>query len=72
METLLKMINVFSWIILIVCPLIISLKIWLQVDYDNSLEKKMDAFKGVQKNFMNGILKILIAFVIALVYLIVS
>ena len=71
METLLKMLNVFSWICVVVCPLLIVVKIWLQSKYENSLEKTIDSLNGVEAEYTGGLLKLGLLFVIALVYLIV-
>ena len=71
METLFKMLNVFSWILVIGCPILIFVKIWLQSKYENSLEKTIDYLKGVQAEYTGGLMKLLVLFVVALVYLLV-
>jgi len=71
METLFKMLNVFSWILVIGCPILIFVKIWLQSKYENSLEKTIDSLKGVQAEYTGGLMKLLVLFVVALVYLLV-
>ena len=71
METLYKMILVFAWIGVIVCPLIIAIKIWLQRDYDGSLEEKIHKLNGVKVEYTNGISTLLLVTIVCLVYLIV-
>lgn len=71
MEILIKMLNVFSWILVIGCPILIFVKIWFQIRYENSLEKTIDSLRGVQTEYTGGIAMLLILFVVALVYLLV-
>ncbi len=71
METLLKMLNVISWICVTGCPLVIVIKVCLQSKYENSLDEKIDMLKGVKTVYTRGLLKLSILFVVALVYLIV-
>ena len=71
METLFKMLNVFSWILVIGCPILIIVKIWLQSKYENSLEKTIDSLKGVEAEYTGGLVKLAVLFVVALVYLLV-
>ena len=54
MEVLIKMINVFAWIAVIVCPLLACLKTWFQFTYEGSLEKRMDKIKGYKSDYMGG------------------
>lgn len=72
METLEKMINVFAWITLVGCPILIALKIWLQSRYENSLEKTMDNLNGLTGSYSHGIPRLFLFFIIALVFLIVK
>ena len=70
METLIKMINIFAWIAVIGCPIMVIVKIYMQSQYENSLEKMVDRLKGYDATYMKGVGKLLLVFVIALVYLI--
>jgi len=72
METLVKMINIFSWIAVIGCPLVVILKIYMQYKYENSLERTLDYMKGFEATYMKGTRTLLIIFFVALVYLIVK
>lgn len=71
METLYKMILVFAWIGVIVCPLIIAIKIWLQRNYYGSLEEKIHNLNGFKTVYTNGIPTVLLVAIVCLVYLIV-
>lgn len=71
METLFRMLDVFCWILVIGCPLLIFLKVWMQFKYEKSLEKTIDNLKGIQKEYNDGLGRLIILFAISLVYLIV-
>lgn len=71
MKVVFKMLNIFSWIIVIGCPILIFLKIWLQYKYEKSIDVLLHRLKGVKLNYTDGIVTLAILFVVALVYLIV-
>lgn len=72
METLEKMLNVIAWILVIVNPILIGAKIWLQFKYNDSLEEKIDNLNGYTSNYTHNVKRLLIVFVLCLIYLIVK
>jgi hypothetical protein len=64
------MINIVCWILVIGCPIIIGLKLYLHVKYQNSLEKIRDNFNGFEGNYMSGTVTLFLLFLISLIYLI--
>lgn len=72
METLEKMLNVIAWILVIVNPILIGAKIWLQTKYNDSLDEKIDNLNGYTSNYTYNVKRLLIVFVLCLIYLIVK
>lgn len=72
METLIRMINAFAWILVFACPIRLILKFYLHYTYTGSLEETEDKLKGVQTVYNRGIVKLLVIFIVSLVYLIVK
>ena len=70
MSKLENMINIVCWILVIGCPIIIGLKLYLHVKYQNSLEKIRDNFNGFEGNYMSGTVTLFLLFLISLIYLI--
>ncbi len=66
------MLNVFAWIAVVVCPLLVIAKLWSQFKYEGSLEKSMDRINGYESDYMGGFIWLLVGFVVSLVYLIVK
>ncbi len=70
MNKLENMINIICWILVIGCPVIIGIKVYLQVQYQDSLEKIRDNFNGFEGNYMTGTITLFLFFLMSLIYLI--
>lgn len=66
------MINVLSWIAVIVCPLIASFKIYLQYNYSGSITERLDNARGFRNDYTGGVVGFIIGFIVSLTYLIVK
>ena len=72
METIVKMINVFAWIAVIILPIIIFLKAYFQVQYKGSVEELFDKLQNRETSYSHNNFQLLLLFIVALVYLIVK
>lgn len=70
METIEKMTTYFAWIVVIVSPIYLLAMVWLQKEYNGSLNQAVDRIKGIHINYFKYNFRALIAFNVALVYLI--
>ena len=70
MSKLQNMLNIVCWILVIGCPIIIGLKFYLHVKYQDSLEKIMENYKGYESNYMSGTVTLFLFFLMSLIYLI--
>ncbi len=70
MSKLQNMLNIGCWILVIGCPIIIGLKLYLHVKYQDSLEKIRDNFNGFEGNYLSGIVTLFLFFLMSLIYLI--
>ncbi len=61
------MLNIGCWILVIGCPIIIGLKLYLHVKYQDSLEKIRDNFNGFEGNYLSGIVLSKICFLNTLI-----
>ena len=70
MSKLQNMINIVCWILVFGCPIIIGLKFYLHVKYQNSVERIRDNYRGLEGNYMSGTVTLFLLFLISLIYLI--
>jgi hypothetical protein len=70
MKHIIEFLTIFSWIIGPVCLIFGVIGIYLQSHYNDSLEEKLDAIKGIRKNYNHTSLKLLFVFLICLTFLI--
>jgi len=71
-ETIFKTINVFAWILVIGCPILIIFKVWLYFNYGNLFKEFLNKREYIKSNYLSIIALILILFTISLSYLIVN
>jgi hypothetical protein len=65
-----NMLNIGSCILVFGCPIIIGIKVYLQLQYEDSIEKTIDRLKGYEGNYMKGSLTLFLFFLMSLIYLI--
>ena len=70
MSKLQNMLNIVCWILVFGCPIIIGIKVYLHVKYQDSLEKIRDNFNGLEGNYMSGTVTLFLFFLMSLIYLI--
>lgn len=70
MEKLLNMLNIFAWIFVLGCPLMIAITFRWEGKYKNSLSQQLDRLQGIEKTYVAYTLWFALLFVISLVYLI--
>lgn len=69
MEILIKMSVIIAWMIVVISPIFVAFTIHAEIKYKGSLAEQIDALGGQKATYTHNNVKIIIAFVVAIVYL---